>query len=227
MVDAASSAGIKLFIPSEYGFDTRNAKIRALLPPYQTRFEVQEKLRASGLNWAAVYSGIALEDAMKTDGVLGIDVLWASAVVFPGSEGMRVPVSKWGDVAERIAGVVCSDIIGNGERDKSGNEIYAASFRATIGEIIEAIEEELDRTFDRYEGSLEGAKKEAAERMKMGYFDGGVTLMGRVAAWDSRVDAWAAWKDVEVAKKGEWRDEVKRVAKMVRDGEIGGDGCGC
>jgi len=163
---------------------------------------------------------------MKTDGLLGVDVPWASAVVCPGSGGKRVPFWRWGDVAERIVGLVCG-VIGDGERDKGGNEIYAASFRATIGEIIEAIEEGLDRNFDRYEGSLEGAKKEAVERMKMGYFDGGVTLMGRVAAWDSSVDAWAAWKDIEGANKRDWQDQVKRVAKMVRNGEIGGDGCGC
>lgn len=40
VIDAASKAGVKLFIPSEYGLDTSNAKVRELLPPYQTRFEI-------------------------------------------------------------------------------------------------------------------------------------------------------------------------------------------
>lgn len=218
LVDAASSAGIKLVIPSEYGLDTSNPKIRELLPPYRTRFEVQEKLRRSGMGWRAIYSGIVLEDAMKTDGVLGIDVMWASAVVFPGNETTKVAVSTFVDIADRIIEVL-------GEEGKE--DVYTSSFRATIGDIVEVVEQELDRKVDRYEGSLEGAKKEAAERMKHGYFDGGVALMGRVAAWNPEVGAWAAWGGNEGTRQDEWKEDVKKVVRLVRGGKVGGDGCGC
>jgi hypothetical protein len=86
VIDAASKAGVKLFIPSEYSLNTANRRIRELLPPYQTRFETQQKLKGCGLNWKAIYSGVVLEEGLKTDGVLGIDTLWASAVVFPHSK---------------------------------------------------------------------------------------------------------------------------------------------
>lgn len=218
LVDAASSAGIKLFIPSEYGLNTSNSKIRELLPPYRTRYEVQEKLRGSGMSWKAIYSGIVLEDAMKTDGVLGIDVMWASAVVFPGNETSKVAVSTFVDIANRIIEALS---------EEAKEEFYISSFRATIGDIVEVVEQELDRKVDRYEGSLEGAKKEAAERMKHGYFDGGVALMGRVAAWNPEVAAWAAWNDTDGTRQAEWKEEVKKAVRLVRGGKIGGDGCGC
>lgn len=156
---------------------------------------------------------------MKTDGVLGIDVLWASAVVFPDTQKTKVAISTYPDIAAQIVKSL----------DEEGRDevVYASSFMVTIGEVIEAVEKELDREVDRYEGDLEGARKEASERMKMGFFDGGVALMGRVAAWDTNIRAWGSWKDGDATGQGKWKQEVKKVVRMVREGKIGGDGCGC
>jgi hypothetical protein len=88
------------------------------------------------------------------------------------------------------------------------------------------VEEEIDKKLDRYEGDLEGAKKEASERFKRGFFDGGVALMGRVATWDREVNAWSGWDNKNDNDEG-WEEEVKKVARLVRSGKIGGDGCGC
>jgi hypothetical protein len=64
----------------------------------------------------------------------------------------------------------------------------------SLEEIVPVVEAEIKKPLDRYEGDFEGAKREAAERMKLGYFDGGVALLGRVAVWNDDVDAWNAWK---------------------------------
>jgi hypothetical protein len=221
LIDVAKSLpNIKLFMPSEYGLDTSNAKIREILPPYRTRFEVQEMLKKTNLNWRAIYSGICLEEAMKSDGVLGIDVLWGSVVVFPGSE-TKIAISSTKDIAKQIVDAVKSD--------KEGNEIWKAGFRANLDEIVKAVEKELDKEIDRYEGLLDGARKEAAERMKMGYFDGGVALMGRVAVWDRSVGAWEGWGEETGTEKGsgDWEQDVRQTVKSVREGGVGGDGCGC
>lgn len=220
---AAQNAGVKKFLPSEYGLDTGNEKIRALLPPYQTRFEIQGRLKWSGMCWTAIYSGLMLEEALKANGVLDIDVLWASVAVFPHDKELKVALSSYRDVANSIVAVIMDD--GEGR----GNQVYAAGFLKTLEEVIGVVEKELGREVERYEGSLEGAKKEAAERMKMGYFDGGVSLMGRVAVWDQSVDAWSAWKEVSVVEKAgdNWEEEIRRVIKGVREGQIKGDDCGC
>jgi soluble cytochrome b562 len=163
-----------------------------------------------------------LEDALKTDGILGIDALWASVVVFPNTEITAVAVSTYDDVAKAIVRVAIS-----GDRDaKAENAIYTRSFRAGLEELVGVVEEEIDKMLDRYEGDLDGAKKEASERFKRGFFDGGVALMGRVATWDREANAWSGWENGN--KNGEgWEEEVKKVARLVRTGKIGGDGCGC
>jgi hypothetical protein len=222
LITAASASGIKLFIPSEYGLDTSNPKIRELLPPYQTRYEIQELLKNIGLTWRAIYSGLMLEDALKTDGILGIDTLWASVVVFPNAETTAVAISTYDDVAKTIVRVA---VAGGGDA-KAGNATYTSSFRVGLEELVSVVEKEIDKKLDRYEGDLEGAKKEASERFRRGFFDGGVALMGRVATWDREVNAWSGWENGN--KNGErWEEEVKKVARLVRSGKIGGDGCGC
>ncbi|KAF8852233.1 hypothetical protein BDZ45DRAFT_695265 [Acephala macrosclerotiorum] len=219
MVNAASSAKIKLFITSEFGLDTSNLKIRELLPPYQTRFEIQEKLRKSSVKWKAFYSGILLDEAMKTDGVFGVDVMWGSVVVFPGADSLKVAVSTYDDVAEKIISAL---EMKDGDEQ---NEAYTSTFTASLDDLVKIVEKELDKTFDRYEGDFDGARKGAKERMQRGYFDGGVALMGRVAVWDSEIGAWEKWSKNENASG--WEKKVARVAQQVRSGEIGGDGCGC
>lgn len=222
LIEAAQNAGVKKFLPSEYGLDTGNEKIRSLLPPCQTRFEIQGRLKWSGMRWTAIYSGLMLEEALEANGVLDIDVLWASVAVFPHDEKIKVALSSYKDVANAIVEVIMDN--GDGK-----NEVYAAGFLKTLEEVITVVEKELGREVDRYEGSFEGARKEASDRMKMGYFDGGVALMGRVAAWDESVDAWGAWKNGSVAERSgsNWEEEVARVVRGVRDGQIKGDGCGC
>jgi hypothetical protein len=221
VIDAASKAGTKLFIPSEYALDTSNAKIRELLPPYQTRFEIQEKLKRSGMNWKAIYSGVVLEEGLKTDGVLCIDALWASVVIFPHNKETKVALSTHRDIANSIVKAAV------GGELQGKNELHTCAFRAALENIVSIVEKEIDRPLDRYEGLYEGARKEAHERMKMGYFDGGVALLGRVAVWNDDVDAWSGWEGCVSERQNDLEIEVGKAARMVRDGEVGGDGCGC
>ncbi len=222
LIEAAQDAGVKNFVPSEYGFDTGNEKIRALLPPYQTRFEIHERLKRSGMRWTAIYTGLMLEEALTVNGVLDIDVLWASVAVFPHDRNIKVALSSYKDVANAII----EALMGNRE---GRNHVYAAGSLKTLEEVIDVVEKELARELERYEGSIEGAKKEAAERMKMGYFDGGVALMERVVTWDQNVNAWGAWIGGSVAAKpgSTWEEEVRRVVKGVREGQIKGADCSC
>jgi hypothetical protein len=171
------------------------------------------------MKWKAIYSGIILEDALKTDGVLGIDALWAS-VVFPHREETKIAVSTYRDIANSIVEVVS-------EGEKKGSEIHICSFRASLEEIVDVVENKIEKPLDRYEGVYEGAKKEVGERIKMGFFDGGVALLGRVAVWNDDVDAWSGWKDGGLQNKGDWDREVREVVRMVKNGEFGGGGCGC
>ncbi len=63
--------------------------------------------------------------------------------------------------------------------------------------------------------------------MKLGFFDGGVALMGKVAAWDSSLEGWAGWKTITGSRQEDWESDVATAVRRVRSGGTDGVGCGC
>lgn len=173
------------------------------------------------MDWKAINSGVVLEGGLKTDGVLGIDALWASVVVFPNRRETKIAISTYGDISQSIVRVIST-----GEK-QLGNELHMCTFRASLQEIVNVVEKETDRSLDKYEGVYEGAKKEAAEGMRMGFFDSGVALLGRVAVWNDDVDAWSRYKEEDLEVGGDLVASIRKVVEIVRAGKIKGGGCGC
>jgi hypothetical protein len=55
--DAAIAAGVKWFIPSEFGHNTTDERVIGLLPAFSTKIEVNEYLASKekdGLSWVSV-----------------------------------------------------------------------------------------------------------------------------------------------------------------------------
>lgn len=66
IIDAAIKAGVKLFIPSEFGHDTRSQSAAELLPEFlcKTKREIVQYLQSkqdSGLKWTAFVTGPVFE----------------------------------------------------------------------------------------------------------------------------------------------------------------------
>ncbi|KAI1654479.1 NAD(P)-binding protein [Daldinia decipiens] len=68
LIEAAAKAGVKRFIPSEFGSDTFNEKA-SQLPCYKPKVEVQEALKKaaaeSSLTWTAVLNGAFLDWSIR------------------------------------------------------------------------------------------------------------------------------------------------------------------
>ena len=64
LIDAAIEAGVKRFLPSEYGVDNTNPAASALSPVFKRKADVIEYLKSkegTGLTWTAVPTGMWLE----------------------------------------------------------------------------------------------------------------------------------------------------------------------
>jgi saccharopine dehydrogenase-like NADP-dependent oxidoreductase len=65
IIDAAIKAGVKRFVPSEFGSDTRNDKAMAILPQYfKGKADTVEYLKSkesTGLTWTAFVTGCFFE----------------------------------------------------------------------------------------------------------------------------------------------------------------------
>lgn len=64
MIDASVKAGVKRFIPSEFGSNSQNAKATALVPFFGLKVQINEHLKAQeskGLTWTAIEAGPAFD----------------------------------------------------------------------------------------------------------------------------------------------------------------------
>ena len=61
IVDAAAAAGVKWFVPSEFGHDTTDERVTGLLPVFKSKTAVIDRLRSKekdGLAWTALITGL-------------------------------------------------------------------------------------------------------------------------------------------------------------------------
>lgn len=177
---------------------------------------------------------------MKPEGVLGVDVVWGSVSAFGGRElggEKEVVLSTYSDIAK---GIVATALLGEEEwKSIQGDAMYISSHVSNLEEIVGVVQaleqaEGRDREYDWYEAVGELARKEAAERMKLGYFDGGVALLLKIAIWDGGFDAFAGWKrdggkNNEILGLERTRSLEETLAGVVADVREGKDGndCGC
>jgi hypothetical protein len=64
LIDAAVEAGVKRFLPSEYGVDNTNPAASGLSPVFRRKADIIEYLKSkegSGLSWTAVPTGMWLD----------------------------------------------------------------------------------------------------------------------------------------------------------------------
>ncbi|KAL6404559.1 2-amino-3-carboxymuconate-6-semialdehyde decarboxylase [Ilyonectria robusta] len=67
LIDAAATVGVKRFVPSEFGADLQNGKIRAF-PTYQIKVQIEEyaekKARETDLTYTYVYNSLLFEEGL-------------------------------------------------------------------------------------------------------------------------------------------------------------------
>lgn len=71
MVDAAIAAGVRRYVPSEYGLDNARPEVRTLDAVFHEKYKVQEYLRAKAatgaIEWMSIACGIWLKWGMAHD----------------------------------------------------------------------------------------------------------------------------------------------------------------
>jgi hypothetical protein len=90
IIDAAVAAGVKRFIPSEYGNDTSITEVAILVPSAQGKQETIKYLRtkeSSGLSWTAICVGAFFDWTFQRPALLGWNLPARKAVIIDGETG--------------------------------------------------------------------------------------------------------------------------------------------
>lgn len=134
LIDAAIAAGVKRFIPSEFGSNTDNKDAQQLVPVFSRKVEIREYLEsrvADGLTWTGIVVGPVFDRSLKL-GFLGFDILAKRATIYDSGD-RRFTTSTLALVASAVVGVLLNP-------EQTANKyVYVGSFTTSQNEILAAL----------------------------------------------------------------------------------------
>ncbi|KAK0744486.1 hypothetical protein B0T21DRAFT_279900 [Apiosordaria backusii] len=106
LIEAAAKAGVKRFLPTEFGSDTRNPKVRQL-PIFQTKFIAQDllekKAKEGTLTYTLVANGAFFDWGLKINWL--VNAKDRHAVLYDGGN-RKFSLSLLSDVGKAVVGVL-------------------------------------------------------------------------------------------------------------------------
>lgn len=152
MIDAAVQAGVKRFIPSEYGNNTCDAAAEQV-PLYADKAKVIAKLKASestGLTWTAIHAGQFFDWGLEA-GWLDYHLEEKRAVIYDSCD-RRWSTANMGTVATAVARVLLKP-------DETKNQpVFVTSFTVSQLEVLQALEEATGSKWDVQRMTSEAAE---------------------------------------------------------------------
>jgi uncharacterized protein YbjT (DUF2867 family) len=128
LIDASIKAGVKRFLPSEYGGDASIQKVRDI-PYLKSKGIVQECIIKSGLPYAFLYTGPFLEWGVKG---FFLDPANAEAHVWNGGN-IPIGMTLLSDVGLAIVNILLQP------SETENRHLYVASRVATQNEVLDAV----------------------------------------------------------------------------------------
>ncbi|KAK5204818.1 hypothetical protein LTR20_001269 [Exophiala xenobiotica] len=154
LIEAAAKAGVKRFLPSEFGIDTASAQVLATVPPFRVRAELIDDIKAkqaagSPMEWTAVVTGFFLDWGFHV-GFLGLDVGKHTAEIWDDGD-VPFTVSNLSLVARTVVKLLTDAAAYEASRNAY---VYTGSATTTQKELLAATEKATNAKFEvtRVEG---------------------------------------------------------------------------
>ncbi|RAO71406.1 uncharacterized protein BHQ10_007418 [Talaromyces amestolkiae] len=172
LIDLAIKAGVKRFIPSEFGSDTRHPNAMAILPQYfggkNASVDYLIEKEKDGLTWSSFVTGPFFELAMA--GFMGFDIPNRKAIIYNDGEG------SWSTTTMPSIGLAVKNSLL--EPEKTANRyIYTASFTVKQNDVLKVLEKITNKKFDVDYVDAEAQKVIGIEKVSKGDFSGAMLLI--------------------------------------------------
>lgn len=135
IVDAAIKAGVKRFIPSEFGSNTDSKEAQALVPVFSRKIEIREYLdskSSDGLTWTGIVTGPIFDRSLKL-GFLGFDIASKRATIYDAGDRPFTTTTST-QLGSAVVGVLTKPEAGKNKY------VYVGSFTTTQNEVLSALE---------------------------------------------------------------------------------------
>ena len=170
LIDAALAAGVKRFIPSEFGANNLDPRARALVPTYDLKGGMLEYLIKAchdshgKMTWSSICCGSWLDwalDPAKSGNFLGIDVKGRQATVYD-SGNRRFAVTSSKNTGLAVARVLVYP------ESTANKQIFLCDFTVSTRQIVEALEVETKVNFHLEEKECGPEIKQFREKFEAG-----------------------------------------------------------
>ncbi|KAH6697516.1 isoflavone reductase [Plectosphaerella plurivora] len=171
LAEAALAAGVKLFVPSEYGSDTTNEAVLAAVPFFQAKKDALDWLKSKEdqMAWTALFTGPFFDWGLKM-GMMGLDRA-AGTVKLIDDGKARFTASTVGQIARALVAILKNP-------DQVSNKlIFVESFTVTQAEVVAAIEKVTGEKYTVLPVSSQALREQGYKQMQEGDIMGGGGLL--------------------------------------------------
>ncbi|PWY72643.1 isoflavone reductase family protein [Aspergillus eucalypticola CBS 122712] len=199
LIDAAVDAGVKRFIPSEFGNNTADDRVRALAPLLDGKKANVDYLkeRQDRLTWTALITGPFFDAGVK-NGFLGFNLQSHEATLY--DEGTNpASVSTLAQIGRALVAVLQNPEV------TQNQYVYVESFTITQKQILGALEKATGKDWKVTDVALKPLIEESTERLKGGDFTA-VRVLLLAAGWARFPDGpYGDWARVS---GGSWNERL-------------------
>ncbi|KAK7708119.1 hypothetical protein SLS64_006941 [Diaporthe eres] len=143
IIAAAAEAGVRRFVPSEYGLNNNNPAARALCPVFREKGEVQDHLRTleHRMEWMSVACGMWLKWS-ATHEFLGMHIAERKFVLWDDGEGLFSTTTE-----ENTALAVVNALTKKWE-ETANKVVWLSDFAVSQKQLLEAVERATGEKFE-------------------------------------------------------------------------------
>ncbi|ORY18166.1 hypothetical protein BCR34DRAFT_554323 [Clohesyomyces aquaticus] len=146
MIDAAVAAGVKYFIPSEFGHDYTIPEVFPLVPVFSVKNTALEHLKIKqkeGLDWTVIITGLWFDWGLPLN-MFDIDLKAHKAVIWDGGNATFRSINMQ-DIARAVTTLLVNPSARAGATNK---HIHISSLETTQNEVLAAVEEVTGTKFE-------------------------------------------------------------------------------
>ncbi|KAH8687289.1 hypothetical protein BGZ60DRAFT_362655 [Tricladium varicosporioides] len=221
IIDAAITAGVKRFIPSEYGIDTSPSTIAEVIPPALLKQETVKYLKGQEekISWTAVCVGSFFDWIFQYPGLMGWDLPGRKATVFDGGN-VEYEATNVAQIGRAVAAVLATEHI----EETKNQYVYVNSFTTTQNQVLRALEKHTSEKFEVVHASAKALGETGRKMLKGGGEWGAAEVITAAIYGDGGFNNFSRTKELwneRLGLKGEDLDDS--VARIVANVKIGAE----
>ncbi|KAH7129446.1 hypothetical protein B0J13DRAFT_564088 [Dactylonectria estremocensis] len=163
IIDVAVAAGVRVFIPSEYGIDTSDPTAATYIPFLKDKIDSLNylKTKEDKISWTAIISGGMFDWGLNIPGFGGWNVQARTATIFDGGD-IPFEATNLDQVGRAIAKSLKN-------HDLTKNQyVYVNSFTVTQNDVLKALEKATGASFEVSHETVDGLWQDGATQVKDG-----------------------------------------------------------